>query len=202
MIKPSLVKRFQSTHPLRGATFLRIRSASMPAISIHAPLAGCDSLHKVFYHTKATISIHAPLAGCDRSISSHRLSILINFNPRTPCGVRRQCNSDRRKSQQFQSTHPLRGATRPKIPIAPPISNFNPRTPCGVRPMARRRRQQTPKFQSTHPLRGATRTRQPRSQTRTKFQSTHPLRGATMEHGRAESGELLISIHAPLAGCD
>ena len=134
MIKPSLVKRFQSTHPLRGATFLRIRSASMPAISIHAPLAGCDSLHKVFYHTKATISIHAPLAGCDRSISSHRLSILINFNPRTPCGVRRQCNSDRRKSQQFQSTH--------------------------------------------------------------------PLRGATMEHGRAESGELLISIHAPLAGCD
>ena len=202
MIKPSLVKRFQSTHPLRGATFLRIRSASMPAISIHAPLAGCDSLHKVFYHTKATISIHAPLAGCDRSISSHRLSILINFNPRTPCGVRRQCNSDRRKSQQFQSTHPLRGATRPKIPIAPPISNFNPRTPCGVRPMARRRRQQTPKFQSTHPLRGAT-IGNPRSLQTTSGISIHaPLAGCDKNQATTQPDKDKISIHAPLAGCD
>lgn len=33
------------------------------------------------------------------------------FNPRTPCEVRRPGNHTRECTQQFQSTHPLRGAT-------------------------------------------------------------------------------------------
>ena len=56
----------------------------------------------------------------------------------------------------FQSTHPLRGATR--------------RTPCAPVPGL--------PFQSTHPLRGATNP-PARPAYIVQFQSTHPLRGAT-----------------------
>ena len=57
-------------------------------ISIHAPRAGCDSL-MTFPPFVQSISIHAPRAGCDLACWSPR-STPINFNPRTPCGVRRQ----------------------------------------------------------------------------------------------------------------
>ena len=80
------------------------------------------------------ISIHAPLAGCD-SLSSSSTSRVNHFNPRTPCGVRQGYMSisnntsgisihaplagcdpvfcrPRNLRGGFQSTHPLRGATR------------------------------------------------------------------------------------------
>ena len=145
-------------------------------ISIHAPLAGCDppsaSLLGHF-----CISIHAPLAGCDCSRLS-AFSIILNFNPRTPCGVRRAwprpcaapyyfnprtpCGVRPPAAcrwwpvKQFQSTHPLRGATRRTRSGSPPKRNFNPRTPCGVRLPCLSLMLPTMRFQSTHPLRGAT----------------------------------------------
>ena len=86
---------------------------------------------------------------------------------------------------QFQSTHPVRGATTAlEIPLAKPI-NFNPRTPCGVR------------RHSTHNLIGnmGISIHAPRagcdyrvmfdSFVLDKFQSTHPVRGAT---GRSAHG--------------
>ena len=79
---------FQSTHPLRGATRAPFPYFAVQAISIHAPLAGCD-LPVVNAAAKGyTISIHAPLAGCDPA-SLRRCTRNRNFNPRTPCGVRR-----------------------------------------------------------------------------------------------------------------
>ena len=82
-------KQFQSTHPLRGATILTGSPVSRNNISIHAPLAGCD----------------CPATGT-QSISFR------DFNPRTPCGVRRiSCSVMVLLSPLFQSTHPLRGAT-------------------------------------------------------------------------------------------
>ena len=57
------------------------------AISIHAPLAGCDTL-AIIKGNGQHISIHAPLAGCDASRSPLSFETL-DFNPRTPCGVRR-----------------------------------------------------------------------------------------------------------------
>ena len=189
---------FQSTHPLRGAT--RVKSCFVFArkISIHAPLAGCDARQILL---------------CLRPE---------DFNPRTPCGVRRrgweasmadgqfQSTHPLRGAtagrngvlplEQFQSTHPLRGATQNKhqqfavqeISIHAPLAgcdysshhsrqdhrNFNPRTPCGVRPFANYAADKTVEFQSTHPLRGATK--------------------ALENHQKGE----IISIHAPLAGCD
>jgi len=78
----------------------------------------------------------------------------------------------------FQSTHPLRGATRAMRLHLIQDSHFNPHTPCGVRPC------HTELF--ANPC---------------LFQSTHPLRGAT-SNAFAPAREYCISIHTPLAGCD
>ena len=124
---------FQSTRPLRGATFQGIPFGLSCKISIHAPLAGCDGQPWIF-----------------------RCSTR-NFNPRTPCGVRRQLLSPGVNDMPlFQSTHPLRGATVIDvvtgltwlISIHAPLAgrdghglrrrcharHFNPRAPCGARP--------------------------------------------------------------------
>ena len=189
-------------------------------ISIHAPLAGCD-LDNQRANGQAKISIHAPLAGCDiRLRTGSRLAA--NFNPRTPCGVRQEHKPPNTFAAQFQSTHPLRGATHSVravshhalISIHAPLAGcdlcrrfnascigyFNPRTPCGVRLARPAAMTGCAGFQSTHPLRGAT-----SSSTRMRgtgtFQSTHPLRGATIPPSETVV-RMAISIHAPLAGCD
>ena len=82
------------------------------AISIHAPLAGCDFAQRVPVLEEQIISIHAPLAGCDRESIFIR-SGRSNFNPRTPCGVRPLSLTAGTGTDAFQSTHPLRGATKP-----------------------------------------------------------------------------------------
>ena len=56
--------KFQSTHPMRGATELITADDQTETISIHAPHAGCDA--------------GAAMAG----------ETMAYFNPRTPCGVR------------------------------------------------------------------------------------------------------------------
>ena len=126
-------RRFQSTHPLRGATVAgcslslvfcyfnprtpcgvrpeEAEKLNLPTwISIHAPLAGCDTARKRSHSTPSafqsthplrgatstfracrtspSISIHAPLAGCDLPPKAG-IPCPANFNPRTPCGVRR-----------------------------------------------------------------------------------------------------------------
>ena len=190
---------FQSTHPLRGATLHRRGTARADVyfnprtpcgVRLWQTLTGrrCmtfQSTHPLRGATKSCcgieygllISIHAPLAGCDLP-SLPPLSSPCHFNPRTPCGVRLCFARYSKIFIPFQSTHPLRGATR-----------------CCCSPMRHIR------FQSTHPLRGAT------SHSHiiglslfisihaplagcdhslsfsclviATFQSTHPLRGAT-----------------------
>ena len=136
--------------------------------------------------------------------------------------MRQGSETQRLCSKQFQSTHPLRGATKAKhgqqdschISIHAPLAGcdlcrrfnascigyFNPRTPCGVRLARPAAMTGCAGFQSTHPLRGAT-----SSSTRMRgtgtFQSTHPLRGATIPPSETVV-RMAISIHAPLAGCD
>ena len=167
---------FQSTHPLRGATQAAAKAEAHEDISIHAPLAGCDPAKRQKKYLYG-ISIHAPLAGCDRSSRRRGLGAAY-FNPRTPCGVRRVRRMDVVARSIFQSTHPLRGATQARsrassrysISIHAPLAgcddgdrrravehlNFNPRTPCGVRRRSAGDGLPAPIFQSTHPLRGAT----------------------------------------------
>ena len=131
----SRTHKFQSTHPLRGAPSFKDLSSLKTEISIHAPLAGCDlgQVERIDARHPA-ISIHAPLAGCDRSVCSRRAGA----------------------AEQFQSTHPLRGATRSCWGCVYKSHHFNPRTPCGVRPLLTKLAIKYSRFQSTHPLRGAT----------------------------------------------
>mgnify|MGYP007043652000 CR=1 FL=1 len=122
---------FQSTLPLRGAT-------NVPGPRQHL----------------APISIHAPLAGSD-NIQTRGLPRTLYFNPRSPCGERRGLPRTLLKLPGFQSTLPLRGATKMEqtiglsqmISIHAPLAGsdrimlwlrlahdyFNPRSPCGER---------------------------------------------------------------------
>ena len=107
----SQLSLFQSTHPARGATFILPVFAGWHNISIHAPREGCD--------------------GTPPGSSSGRS----DFNPRTPRGVRLAADAPTPPTlrisihapregcdcewvtrngkiyQEFQSTHPARGAT-------------------------------------------------------------------------------------------
>ena len=123
---------FQSTLPLRGATSLACQRRIKIVISIHAPLTGSDGIgHDILVPSK--ISIHAPLTGSDfdqcasrhchfhfnpRSPYGERLlrqsqhSIVADFNPRSPYGERQSGQSRDPAGLRFQSTLPLRGATK------------------------------------------------------------------------------------------
>ena len=102
-------------------------------ISIHAPRAGSDftALRHLY---GISISIHAPRAGSDRRRVFTIRKSGSNFNPRSPCGERRQISSlmacafvisihapragsdftsfrGDYTTERFQSTLPVRGAT-------------------------------------------------------------------------------------------
>ena len=77
-------------------------------ISIHAVLADCD--YDVYNRcTQIDISIHAVLADCDTKPSFIR--VLGDFNPRSPCGLRRSALDIALLYMKFQSTQSLRTAT-------------------------------------------------------------------------------------------
>ena len=106
------------------------------SISIHAPRAGCD-LGCLFCPLGSPVfqSTH-PVRGATAS-SVTAVLVTGNFNPRTPCGVRRPRRSRLAADAAFQSTHPVRGATSRLVQLCRTAYHFNPRTPCGVRPRAR-----------------------------------------------------------------
>ena len=124
-----------------------------------------------------------------------------DFNPRTPCGVRLDLCDRIAEYDAFQSTHPLRGATRgfrlrfsarQRISIHAPLAgcdhfsrgnrasltHFNPRTPCGVRPKSAGRTGTCRNFNPRTPC------------------------GVRRDTSEGYMLIDLISIHAPLAGCD
>ena len=189
---------FQSTRPVWGATPRARRRCNSNRISIHAPRVGRDTVGD---------------AGCVYSR---------DFNPRAPCGARRDHQYAVYKNDLISIHAPRVGRDRCQF-IAPTVSsNFNPRAPCG----ARQRRafaftfgspfQSTRPvwgatascvspvmswiFQSTRPVWGAT-SRYGWMRRTVIFQSTRPVWGAT--GGRAGgAGYPAISIHAPRVGRD
>ena len=119
---------------MRGATGWRAALADGDGISIHAPHAGRDLLKKPLTDWTEAISIHAPHAGRDDDPQSHRkehkyfnprapcgarqsrysayMATRHNFNPRAPCGARLLLLRRQTKINKFQSTRPMRGATK------------------------------------------------------------------------------------------
>ena len=122
-------------------------------ISIHAPRAGCDFLATLQAPGKR-ISIHAPRAGCDNpykvvtlwdndfnprtpcGVRRYKAAFVWrreNFNPRTPCGVRLSCLLPRAIRAEISIHAPRAGCDLPTELTFLRLYHFNPRTPCGVR---------------------------------------------------------------------
>ena len=141
--------QFQSTRPVWGATQAhgirscapgyfnprapcgarrRVVAVQLPVagISIHAPHAGRDGKADAD-DVGGGISIHAPHAGRDFSPASFR-STGSDFNPRAPCGARPIASNALKTRSTFQSTRPMRGATKAlrHVPLLPAISIHAP----------------------------------------------------------------------------
>ena len=168
---------FQSTHPVRGATHIEYVKAHTTTISIHAPRAGCD-----FFW--ASVSV------CE----------VYNFNPRTPCGVRRRSSRLLAKWRKISIHAPRAGCDSCRICLSRVLSNFNPRTPCGVRPLS------APSISSYSDF-------NPRTPCGVRpcllvyylgqghFNPRTPC-GVRRHMVKYMDGQIDISIHAPRAGCD
>ena len=196
----TMIRVFQPTRPLRGATSDVGGVSRWPVFQPTRPLRGATILGTAL-HTGIEISTHAPLAGRD-------VSTMLLITPISP----------------FQPTRPLRGATltNPKtfkwffISTHAPLAGRD-----DIQPVERKALDQI----STHaPLAGRDAFRHLAKYMMGIFQPTRPLRGATWSGGfpsfkavnfnpRAPCGarrfHLLsnkhhdtISTHAPLAGRD
>ena len=167
-------------------------------VSIHASHAGGDGWRNI--RTSQTCSFN-PRLPCGRRLMGQFMEMCIRrFNPRLPCGRRRDSSATmitpaafqstppmreatrfddhQTNLKQFQSTPPMREATRRRVAGAGNLPRFNPRLPCG-----RRRALGT-----LNRLSGV-------------FQSTPPMREAT--GGQHDPGQIHnVSIHASHAGGD
>ena len=102
-------RKFQPTRPLRGATLSVSKLATLKRISTHAPLAGRDYR---FCNNRQIILNFNPRAPCGARLLISIIPIRwLNFNPRAPCGARRQVVDPYSPQAKFQPTRPLRGAT-------------------------------------------------------------------------------------------
>ena len=135
-------------------------------------------MHQVQMFHISPISIHAAQEGCD--LLPNKKAPTINFNPRSPRGLRLW-----------------------SAPYACKLPDFNPRSPRGLRPteIIMRRylknisihaaqegcdadelvRRMTPAFQSTQPKRAATKQQWSSACGQCLFQSTQPKRAATLK---------------------
>ena len=220
---PSSIWLFQSTHPVWGATSNQVAGYCRQEISIHAPRVGCDRVPGLG-RKDGGISIHAPRVGCDFHNSPKSTSgALISIHaPRVGCDV--GATQGMVSDWEFQSTHPVWGATvrfmvRTRSTM---ISIHAPRVGCdavllGHQVLMVLFQSTHPvwgatlllccscpgygRFQSTHPVWGATPGRLAFMSREAIFQSTHPVWGATVRHGSLRASRS-ISIHAPRVGCD
>ena len=146
------------------------------------------------------ISIHAPHAGCDGGNAVDIMAAL-HFNPRTPCGVRLPFTLISMSSSTFQSTHPMRGATKHFGDNARPfcISIHAPHAGCDYTPPFLLFLKGI--FQSTHPMRGATAKNRLSGRSNRNFNPRTPC-GVRPAHLIQLPLRRFISIHAPHAGCD
>ena len=104
---------FQLTHPMRGATDSEIGAVYRRLISTHAPHAGCDVLEAVSVVMSWGFQLTHPMRGATKLVEV-ACELIVNFNSRTPCGVR---------------LYGIRNLAHAK--------DFNSRTPCGVRHVTR-----------------------------------------------------------------
>ena len=168
---------FQSTHPVWGATITEKGKARFTDISIHAPRVGCDARHTAIASTITDFNPRTP-CGVRRQTSDTRYTKGRYFNPRTPCGVRHAESYGIAIFGPFQSTHPVWGATHifSHFYNLHNISIHAPRVGCDASPQGQKGSYKyfNPRTPCGVRLVVALFTPLP-----LKFQSTHPVWGAT-----------------------
>ncbi len=124
-------RKFQSTHPSRGATMAPCTAFTISAFQSTHPSRGA-TVQRLHGNPKNTY-----------------------FNPRTPHGVRLRTGPRPPERSGFQSTHPSRGATNLLSPMLPSF-RFQSTHPSRGATRLSSPHQRPLLFQSTHPSRGAT----------------------------------------------
>ena len=192
--------KFQSTRPVRGATTGGAGAPPLFFISIHAPRAGRDHPGRS-RRNEISISIHAPRAGRDCAPYSPQ-GCSCYFNPRAPCGARLAAYVDLGDGKLlFQSTRPVRGATRTagKRETNHAISIHAPRA--GRDFIDNDFKEQNEDISIHAPRAGRDKRMYGWLWDAYIFQSTRPVRGATL-FVDVFIAVFMISIHAPRAGRD
>ena len=191
---------FQSALPLRGATYSQAMNQTALNISIRAPLAGSDLAQRRRGARAVRISIRAPLAGSDAKCQLRTLWTL-HFNPRSPCGERRQAVGRRDGVWDISIRAPLAGSDgraqhrepNRRISIRAPLAgsdlaspcggrlkvHFNPRSPCGERQHVLSHGTVNAVISIRAPLAGSDVVNVNSADIAAIFQSALPLRGAT-----------------------
>ena len=127
---------------------------------------------------------------------------ITNFNPRTPYGMRLQPCRFTRRNQKISIHAPLTGCDQAHEEAPKAIANISihaPLTGCDCN--ASLIQSVNKRFQSTHPLRDATTNWTFWSKDFDDFNPRTPY-GMRPKNTITKYLHLLISIHAPLTGCD
>ena len=172
-----LFRKFQSTRPVWGATFLSNDSCQAFSFQSTRPVWGAT--HAVYLKiSPSKVSIHAPRVGRDDQSAINTINAR-SFNPRAPCGARLEL----------------------RLHTVPRQLCFNPRAPCGARLyFLSFLFLLNSGFQSTRPVWGATNKYKVALKTNW-FQSTRPVWGATLSFNLLLI-PIAVSIHAPRVGRD
>ena len=172
-------QKFQSTHPVRGATHLEKGQQEQITIfqSTH-PVRGATLIRSCTFTISSVFQSTHPVRGATASTKSQHTA-LAHFNPRTPCGVRQGYLAKELRRRGISIHAPRAGCDQGDAEHSTHMTcYFNPRTPCGVR----------------RDYKGDGKM--------TTLISIHAPRAGCDFDIKANLYELLISIHAPRAGCD
>ena len=149
------LRRFQFTHPVRGATILQLAPAEAVKFQFTHPVRGATVRVRAGSGC-FRVSIHAPRAGCDANeLTSLQFQQLFQFTHPVR-GATIVAFVWAPEGSMFQFTHPVRGATSALAGLTSSfdVSIHAPRAGCDS--FIDQIRLNRFLFQFTHPVRGAT----------------------------------------------
>ncbi len=153
-VLPCILPVFQSTRPMRGATWNKCSNCF--AIDYFNPRAPCGA--RLLSHSGVAFFCKfqstRPMRGATIPLRQrYRASKFQSTRP-----MRGATGEDYEQAINtiFQSTRPMRGATASAFLLHFSRGYFNPRAPCGARLNINQHRGHDLIFQSTRPMRGAT----------------------------------------------
>ena len=144
---------FQSTHPVRGATMDKAAAAGNNEFQSTRPVWGATKDCGILW-VERRISIHAPRVGRDRAAHDRSGAVVISihaprvgrdggkghagrghqhFNPRAPCGARRNIKKKPPSRIKISIHAPRVGRDDKWGQLVYDKQDFNPRAPCGAR---------------------------------------------------------------------